>query len=77
VNSVDVRCPYNHARLFGKLMLSEDRPRVDANTNLMEYACADCKKYYLRNGVSVRLVLHRYNFLGALVETVDERGNTL
>jgi DNA-directed RNA polymerase subunit RPC12/RpoP len=77
VNSVDVRCPYNHARLFGKLMLSDNRPRIDSESNLMEYACADCKKHYVRNGRTIRLVLHRYNFLGELIETVDEEGNLL
>jgi hypothetical protein len=61
---VEVRCPSSFRRLFVKLRLEGDRPRITEG-NLMEFACADC-----RRGTGHKLVLHRYDLLGNLVETV-------
>jgi hypothetical protein len=38
--------------------------------NLIELECPDCKVRKRRAGQPVRRVLHRYDFLGRLVETL-------
>lgn len=65
---VDVRCPVGLRRLFMRLQLAGERP-VYTEGNLLEIACADCRRELRRQGVAVALVLHRYNFLGELVVT--------
>lgn len=65
--TVEVRCPGSMRRLFMKLQLEGDKPLITEG-NLLEFACADCRKEYTRLGDPVRLVLHRYNFLGELIE---------
>lgn len=56
----DLRCPVNPSRLFARL-----RGPVIVEGNLIEVACRDC-----RRGRRVR-VLHRFDVLGNLVETVE------
>lgn len=69
---VEVRCPVGPKRLLSKLRLSGEEPHY-TNDNLIEFACDDCRRWYQRNGhPEVRRVLHRYNFLGEIVETVFE-----
>jgi hypothetical protein len=65
---VDVRCPANLRRLFMKLQLAGARP-VYTEGNLLEIACADCRRELRRHGVEVAQVLHYYNFLGELITT--------
>lgn len=55
---VDVRCPINPSRLFMRLR-RDPNVRIDPGDNLIEVLCRDCGG-----------VLHRYNILGELVETV-------
>jgi hypothetical protein len=68
---VEVRCPSEFGRLLLKISVSDDPPVVVPG-NLMEIACPACRRVLQREGRSVSRVLHRYNFLGELVETVTE-----
>lgn len=56
----ELRCPVNPSRLFARL-----RGPVIVEGNLIEVACRDC-----RRGRRVQ-VLHRFDVLGNLVETVE------
>lgn len=63
---IDVRCPAHPVRL----LLRIGKPVSVDNANLIEVACRDCRKDLLRQGRKVSLVIHRYNVLGELVETL-------
>lgn len=65
VFELDVRCP--RGRLFAKLLSKEQRPQITPE-NLMEFACHDCKRK-LTDKEAVKHVLHRFDFLGDLIET--------
>jgi hypothetical protein len=72
-SEIEVRCPADPigpGRLFAKL-LKGDTPPVMVEGNLMEFACEDCRRVVGRS--KFRRVLHRFNFLGELVETVNVR----
>jgi hypothetical protein len=64
---IEIRCPANPRRLFLKV----DRPTVVAG-NLIEVACVDCRNTARHTGKTVTRVLHRFNVVGDLVETVWE-----
>lgn len=66
--TVEVRCPIGIGRLFMKLQLAGEKPMI-TDGNLLEFACTDCRKQLARKGEHVSLVLHRYDFVGTLVET--------
>ena len=68
-NEVELRCLAGPKRLFGKLI--QDQGRVVVVGNLMEFACSDCKRTRRKVGLDVELVLHRFNLLGELVETIE------
>jgi hypothetical protein len=73
METVEVRCPVGPRRLFAKFRLEGGvTPHVTPD-NLVEFACADCRKELRERGETVRLVLHRYNFFGDLIETAVER----
>lgn len=77
---IDVRCPGPPRRdgtcYPGKLLLrlrtTGQRPSYIHPDNLIELLCYDCAKRKRRDGLPVRRVLHRYNFLGELIETLTE-----
>lgn len=71
MGTVEVRCPVGPQRLLSKLRLSGEKPTY-VEGNLIEFACDDCKRNLRRRGQTVSRVLHRYNFLGELVETATE-----
>jgi len=66
-NKVDLRCPVGPKRLLARLAPME-RAHVTED-NLVELACSDCVRTLRREGRDVRRVLHRFNFLGELVES--------
>lgn len=68
VNHLEIRCPVGPQRLFAKLLSDGERPKV-VDGNLLEFACADCRRLRRQQGETVSLVLHRYNILGELIET--------
>jgi hypothetical protein len=65
---VEIRCPVNQSRLFMKV----GRPTI-VEGNLIQVACTDCRDTLRREGVEVSRVLHEFNVLGDLIETVIER----
>lgn len=71
MTSVELRCPEGAQRLLGKALRDGDKPvMVD---NLMELACRDCARNARQFDESVVRVLHRFNVLGELIESVVER----
>ncbi len=65
---VEVRCPVGQ-RLFTKLHIGEYR--FIQPDNLIEFACGDCAREMTRDPTAPRMrVLHRFNFIGELVDTV-------
>lgn len=69
---VEVRCPVGPRRLFTKLRLGQIEHRVIQPGNLIEFVCTDCAKVLNRSAMTPRLVLHRFNFAGELIETVTQ-----
>lgn len=59
----ELRCPRNPSRLFARLRLRGEPVQI-VEGNLIEVSCRDCR------GRGTDRVLHRYNVLGELVETV-------
>lgn len=80
---VEVRCPAGRVgpdgechpgRLFMLLRLSGEQPSFVHPDNLIELACAECKKRLRDRGTDVLRVLHRYDLAGRLIETLTEPG---
>lgn len=69
MKEVEIRCPTGPERLLSKLLISGGKPHITEG-NLLEFACADCKKTLRRQGRPVYRVLHRYNLAGELVTSV-------
>jgi hypothetical protein len=76
---VDVRCPVgprrgdgscNPGKLLFKIRQSGERPTYVHPDNLIELYCEDCTRRARKRGRRVRRVLHRYDFMGSLVETL-------
>lgn len=67
---VEVRCPNGPQRLFTKLKLGEEIGRYIHPANLIEFSCSDCSRSISRERGRRQRVLHRYNFLGELIESV-------
>jgi len=66
---VELRCPVGPRRLFAKLRLSGVRPPVTQD-NLIELSCSDCRRSLRAEGKAVQFVLHRFDIVGMLIETV-------
>lgn len=66
---VELRCPTGPRKLFAKLRLQGAQPIVTSD-NLVELACQDCRRRLRSEGRDVALVLHRFNIIGDLIETV-------
>lgn len=66
---VDIRCPRHPIRL----LLRVGTPVKVDGANLIEVACRDCRTDRRKAGIPAALVVHRYNVLGELVETVVEQ----
>lgn len=73
METVEVRCPVGPRRLFAKFRLEGGVSPHITEDNLVEFACADCRKAVQeKRRTRITRVLHRYNFLGELVTTVVE-----
>lgn len=77
--TVDVRCPVGMpgpdgtcrpGKLLLKLRQAGGQPQYVHPDNLIELPCDDCRKRLRKSGREVRRVLHRYNFIGELIETL-------
>ena len=69
--AVEIRCPVGPQRMLAKILLEGGRPSY-VEGNLIEFSCDDCKKTLRNRGQRVFRVLHRYDVVGVLVETVTE-----
>lgn len=68
--AVELRCPVGPGRLFAKVLLSEEETRV-TSANLLEVSCQNCRRTMRSEGrTDVEFVLHRFDIIGRLVETV-------
>lgn len=76
---VDVRCPVEQrredgtchpGRLLLKIHQAGERPAYVHPDNLIELYCEDCTRRLRKRGRRVRRVLHRYDFIGELIETL-------
>ena len=59
---LDLRCPVDRRRMFGRLVLQPGVQIVEGN--LLEFACDVCRR---REGV--KQVFHRFDIAGRLIET--------
>lgn len=66
VTLVELRCPNHQIRLLLKI----GTPVMVEGANLIEVACRDCRNDRRRAGEDVALVVHLYNVMGDVVETV-------
>lgn len=82
---VDVRCPAGWPRGDGschpgkillKIRQSGEKPSYVHPDNLIELYCDDCTRRLRRSGRNVRRVLHRYDFIGTLIETLVVEGSS-
>lgn len=65
LSQIEVRCPVTQ-----RLMLKIGRPTVIDGANLIEVACRDCRNEIRKQGMVVERVVHRYNVLGDMLETI-------
>lgn len=72
METVELRCPVGPRQLLGKVLRESGNVVVDDN-NLMELACRDCARALKVSDPGVLRVVHRYNLLGELVESVIQR----
>lgn len=70
VTTTDVRCPAG--KLLAKMKHEGETPVVN-DGNLLELHCRDCTRYERQTDAGVKRVLHCYDFVGNLVETLVER----
>jgi hypothetical protein len=68
VATVDVKCPQPPNVLLGKMKLSGEKPRVNAD-NLLELDCKQCRKDLRREDPSIARVLHEFDFAGRFIRT--------
>lgn len=67
---IELRCPVGPRKLFAKLRLEGVQPTMTSG-NLLELSCQDCRRRARSEGrPDVGFVLHRFDILGNLVETV-------
>lgn len=66
---VELRCPVGPQRLLSKLLISGGHPEI-VEGNLVELACADCKRSLRKQGKPVLRVLHQFDLGGDLIRSV-------
>jgi hypothetical protein len=71
-STVEVRCPVGPQRLFSKLRLGEESSRYVQPDNLIEFTCSDCARRLSREQGRRLRVLHRFDFVGDLIETLTQ-----
>jgi hypothetical protein len=69
---VDLRCPLGPRQLLARVIQNDDHHAMTSD-NLLELRCRDCAKWARREDPTVTQVLHRFNVLGELVESVVRR----
>lgn len=71
-HSVELRCPNGPKALLCKVISDGDTVQYTTD-NLIELNCRDCTKEFRRQRPEIKRVVHRFNVLGELVETVFQR----
>lgn len=66
---IDLRCPVGPRALLGKVVANGGRAFVTGD-NLLELACRDCTRLARRKNPAIAHVVHRFDVLGALVESI-------
>lgn len=69
---VDLRCPAGPKQLLGRARAQQEPQKVNAD-NLIELSCRDCTKNARAFNPDVVRVIHCFNFLGELVESLTEK----
>lgn len=75
MEKIEIRCPIGPRRLFFKVRAEGMVPEVTSD-NLLEIACADCRRLLRKRGVQVDRVIHCYNIAGELVESYIENDSS-
>lgn len=71
MRTIEIRCPINPQVLLTKLLFKGEKAHITEG-NLIELACDRCKEIRRKQTGERMRVLHRYDLLGELVETVEE-----
>lgn len=72
--AIELRCPVGPRKLLAKVRLEGLKPVV-VEGNLLELACRDCTRTLRATEPDVRLVVHRFDLAGTLVESYVDRGS--
>lgn len=67
---IELRCPVGPRALLAKSVVLGDVAQVNRELNLMEISCRDCVKRARLRNPKIKRILHRFNVLGQLVESV-------
>jgi hypothetical protein len=70
MRTVEIRCPVGPQKLLSKLILNNRRPHI-TDGNLIEFACYDCARAARMDDPTILRILHRYDLVGTLVESVE------
>lgn len=70
---VELRCPTGPRALLGKMVQNGEQKQYVDSGQLLELNCRDCARDMRADEPDVARVLHRYNVIGKLVESVVER----
>lgn len=65
---VELRCNSNPLRLLAKIRQPQSGVEI-VEGNLIEIACDHCKRTHRQRDPEVKLVVHRWNVVGELIET--------
>lgn len=65
---LELRCPDGMGKLLGKVRRRAEPPWRIAD-DLIELHCSNCRRTMNAAGTDAARVLHRFNFLGELIET--------
>lgn len=66
---IDLRCPVGPRALLGKVVANGESAVVTSD-NLLELACRDCTRAARKKNSRIAHVVHRFDVLGALVESI-------
>lgn len=70
VSESELRCPNGPGKLLAKVFSAGEQPQYVHPANWIELACLDCKRARVRRGQDCQRVLHRFNIIGELIETL-------
>lgn len=69
MNIIEFRCDQRFGSLLAKFRQTSTEAFPVNDDNLIELACSSCRTRLGREGDKPSLVLHRFDLLGALIET--------